>query len=303
MDFKDWALCEEIFPNGTATVFHRTHDPSDIEEMIHAGFETGPGIYGKGLYSTFSLESQFQPYMERYGRYIVKFKVERLGDFLITPINVAKYIIGGGYRISDQFRRHAARLFGPSPMSHNIPMRIAEELGRYDKMQSENRYTGELAIELSNIKWTRNFAGIIYNGQQDGYCLLKHEPVNDGLTMLGYAIADHDDHTRQQELASGKGWTTDAAGGKIKHLYGTGKKHIEAGDEVFLLKTRAASDRDFLNKTLKVLSVKNDTAEVETNGWERDDKGYLMKIKEIFPLSSLYLKKQAVPRKFKLGTT
>jgi len=306
MNFKEWVLCEEIFPNKTATVFHRTRDPSSIEKMLHHGFEAGAGMYGKGLYSTFALESQFQPYMERYGRYIVKFKVENLADFLITPLSVAKHILGSEYKISDQFKRHAKRMFGSSVSiggsPRAIPMRIAEALPKYDRMQSESKYSSDLALELSNnMPSIKKLSGMVYWGRQDGYCLVKHDPVDEGLVMLGYSEADVDDQSKYEKLSSNRGWKTTAVGGSIKHLYGTGQKGIKAGDEVYLLSSPGWG-RDFMNKTLKVLSVNGGNAEVETNGWEWDDSGRLLKIREVFPLSHLILKRSSdVPQRYKLS--
>ena len=301
--FREWVLNEEIFPNKTATVFHRTRDPSSIEKMLHYGVEANMGTYGSGLYSTFALDSQFHPYMKRYGRYIVKFKVENLEDFLIIPLSVAKQVLGSEYKISDQFKKRAKRLFGLKDTPREIDDATFGFLPEADRWQSERKYSSDLAMELSKEipDVIKKFSGVVYRGRQDGYCLLKHEPVSDGLAMLGYSMADVDDQSKYEELSSNKGWETAVVGGSIRHLYGTGQKEIRAGDEVYLSDTSLVAGEelknilrkgyrvsDFSNRILKVVSVDGRNAKVKMS--DIDEHYETIAIEAIFPLNSLIIK-------------
>ena len=59
MNFKQWLLSEEIFPqNNTATVYHRTKSVDSVSNMLTQGFRIGEGcLYGCGLYTTFDINS------------------------------------------------------------------------------------------------------------------------------------------------------------------------------------------------------------------------------------------------------
>ena len=113
MNFKEWLLSEEIFPNKTATVFHRTCQGCNEEQSIKSvssiltkDYKVGKGCwYGCGLYTTFAIESQFTNYMRTYGKAVVKFKVTDLDKYLIFQLSVAKQIHGEDYKISSQFKK------------------------------------------------------------------------------------------------------------------------------------------------------------------------------------------------------
>ena len=84
MNFKQWLINEEIYPNNTATVYHRTKEVSLIQGILESGYTPGPGaMYGAGLYTTISLESQFKSYMSIYGTLVVKFHVTDLDKYLV----------------------------------------------------------------------------------------------------------------------------------------------------------------------------------------------------------------------------
>ena len=115
MNFKQWLLNEDVWQNNTATVFHRTCKHCNEEDSIKAvsgiltsDFKTGSGfgcMYGCGLYTTLSLESQFTDTMFRYGKAVVKFKATELDKYLIFQLSLAKQIHGKDYKISDQLKK------------------------------------------------------------------------------------------------------------------------------------------------------------------------------------------------------
>jgi len=220
MQFKDWILNEEIFPNKTATVFHRTKDINYVERIFRSGFKPGGGaMYGPGLYTTFDLRSQFKPQMSLYGEFVIKFKATNLDKYLITSFNVAKYVFGRNYKISDQFKSFGwSQTIRPKSMDVETYGTGFEE---YDLLQKSSTYSSDLAFKIyEENRWiAHSLTGLIYNGRQDGYCLVKYEPINDGLVMVGYAQAPVNDQNKLQELEANEGWITSNRSGKIKHMY------------------------------------------------------------------------------------
>ena len=226
MNFKQWLLSEEIFPNKTATVYHRTKYISSISDILKSGFRTGSGcLYGCGLYTTFSLADQFKEYMvSQYGNYIVKFKVTNLNEYLICQLSVAQQILGVKYKISYQFK------------SFNIEV-PQEVLDDFDEMQLKSTYSSDLALDIHN-NWhpkieSSKCKGMIYRGKRDGYSLVKYEPVEDGtITMLAYAEVPLNDFEKFNSLSRNEGWTTSTKTAKIKSVYSLPVNKEKHGDIV-----------------------------------------------------------------------
>ena len=77
-------LNEDIY-GGTAIVYHRT-DHKDLIADLKKGnkFIPGPGdFYGKGMYSTFDFKNAVSQNMKRYGKYIIKFWIRNIDNYLI----------------------------------------------------------------------------------------------------------------------------------------------------------------------------------------------------------------------------
>ncbi|MEI7486473.1 MAG: hypothetical protein WCJ72_03530 [Chryseobacterium sp.] len=223
MNFKEWLISEEIFPNKTATVYHRTCTKCDEEQSVKSvssiltsDFRAGAGVgcmYGCGLYTTFAIESQFARNMETYGKAVVKFKVTDLDKYLIFQLSVAKQIHGKDYKISDQLKKLG------------VLNKVDEsKLKEYDEQQEKEKLSSVLAYEFyQQNRWMANSVkGIIYYGKNDGYCLLKYEPVQDGtITMLAYAVSEHNDMKKMEELKNNDGWikSVGVLGTPIKNVY------------------------------------------------------------------------------------
>jgi hypothetical protein len=223
MNFKNWLLTEEIWQNNTATVYHRT-DPQNIKNILSTGWKVGHGdMYGSGLYTTFAIESQFTNYMESsYGTSLVKFKVTNLDQYLICQKSVAQQILGQNYKISDQLKRlNLTDLYTP------------EQIADFDKLMGMSKFSGQLAKDIYDANETleKKAKGIIYYGGNDGYCLVKYVPIEDGtITILGYANdVPAKDIQKMQELQSncrknqeGKcenPWSTTTEKVSIRQLY------------------------------------------------------------------------------------
>ena len=226
MNFKLWLLSEEIFPNKTATVYHRTKSIKDVSGILTSDYKVGKGCYyGCGLYTTFAIESQFTDYMKTYGKAVVKFKVTDLDKYLIFQLSVAKQIHGKDYKISSQLKKLG--------VSNKVTISVFDDefddddddnLKYYDERQEKENYSSDLAKEFyEQNKWIENSVkGIIYYGKSDGYCLLKYPTVQDGtITMLGYADSESDDMKKMEELKSNIGWikSVGVLGTSIKNVY------------------------------------------------------------------------------------
>jgi len=231
MNFKEWLISEEIFPNKTATVYHRTCQDCNKDESVKAvssiltkDYKVGKGCYyGCGLYTTFAIESQFTNYMKTYGKAVVKFKVTDLDKYLIFQLSVAKQIHGEDYKISSQFKKLGLL---------NKPNVNEIKLKEYDERQEKENYSSKFAKEFyEQNKWIENSVkGIIYYGKNDGYCLLKYPTVQDGtITMWGYAVAEPDDTKKMEELKSNIGWikSVGVLGTPIKNVYKSPIKNKE----------------------------------------------------------------------------
>ena len=227
MNFKEWLLSEEIFPNKTATVFHRTcagceeeQSVKSVSSILTSDFRAGAGVgcmYGCGLYTTFAIESQFAKHMGGYGKAVIKFKVTDLDKYLIFQLSVAKQIHGKDYKISDQLKKLG--LLNKLDQSN-----LKENLKEYDERQEKEKFSGSLAEYFyQKNRWIENsIKGIIYYGRHDGYCLLKYPTVKDGtITMSGYAVAEIDDMKKMEELKNNDGWIKSVGilGTPIKNVY------------------------------------------------------------------------------------
>ena len=226
MNFKNWLFTEEIWQNNTATVYHRTR-PESIATILSTNWKTAEGcMYGCGLYTTFSIESQFNSYMKRYGTSILKFKVTNLDQYVICQKSVAQQILGQNYKISDQLKKlNLTDLYKP------------EQIDQFDSMMETVKFSAELALKMyqANTNLQNKAKGIIYYGSHDGYCLVKYPPIEDGtITMLGYANdVSTDDLAKMQELETnckkneqGKcesPWITSTSKVAVKTLYGLEK--------------------------------------------------------------------------------
>jgi hypothetical protein len=188
MHFKDWFLSEEIYPNKTATVYHRTHEPTTIANIIRSGFRPGPRCFhGCGLYSTYLIDAQFSGDMDRnYGKYIMEYKVTDLDKYLIFEASEAKKIHGANWRLSSQIR-----LLSPSLTKAIEESNISFE--QIDEQHSKFTFSSSISRDLhQQFKLdSHGLRGIVYYGQTDGPCLLKYEPINEGseIVLLRYAYA------------------------------------------------------------------------------------------------------------------
>ena len=204
---------EELHPNKTATVYHRTPKGS-VANILKTEFKSATGChYGCGLYTTFALESQFNSYMDRYGDTILKFVVSDITNYLILQQNIARQYLGNNYKLSDQCKKLGIfDLYTPEQMK-----------GYEEKFNNNLMFGGELGRKMyeDNGDIEKKIKGMIFRGGNDGYVLLKYNPVEDGtIRLVAYAPnAATNDLEKLAELQRGQGWKTFFGGSGLKHRH------------------------------------------------------------------------------------
>lgn len=208
---SDNSLNEDIYPNKTAVVYHRTN-PENLEAILSQSWNTGGGTgFGSGLYSTLFIDDQFESMMDRsYGSMILKFKVTDLDKYLICPFGIAKKILGTDCSISSQLERlNATDLFTP------------DEIKQFDRLMSNfSSRLGQIIYD-TNPKIQARVRGMIYQADE-GYCLVKYQPIEDGsITLLGYTEAYCDNQKKYDALKSNQAgaWTTSTDKAALKSLF------------------------------------------------------------------------------------
>ena len=234
MEFSNWLMMEEIFPNKTATIFHRAGinaTSESITNILNSDFKSGEGagcLYGCGLYATFSLESQFHSGMSLYGPYIIKFKITDLDKYIIIPPNVAKYIKGDRWKLSQQ-------------LQDNYPHLIADasegDLDYMDIKQARSTTRSVIPVLIRE-----KVKGILYRDFH-GYTIVKFNPINDGtITMVGYAVASALDTEKITELQNPSAWTTSTGTAKIRDIY----KQAGKSGKVYPVRSDMLSSNDIM---------------------------------------------------------
>jgi len=203
--------------------YHRTAKDMDaetikgtIKTIIKNGFKPGQGdMYGRGLYSTLNLESQFDGYMTGYGNAIIEYFVPKKG-FIIFDYNIAKLVYPGDFSLMRQllankvYQNEKAIPMGLRILSEDLfntlkdPFVSADRAyqiwrgcydpkGKADAPSDVASYLkkpvtgrkGEDLVELyelctdpekTRMSMNPNIQGIVYTGENDGNCLVMYRP-------------------------------------------------------------------------------------------------------------------------------
>lgn len=202
MQFKNWLLKEDIYPNKTATVFHRTRDGYE-SSILASGFSSGSGAhYGKGFYATIDIDSQNKDKMiHLYGKSIVKFKVTNLDKYIAFNQDDAQKIHGSQWKVSQQLEKFGILNLFDQDFLQQID----------DSMQET--YTGSYAEAFSKTPNLQDhIKGMIFTGENDGHVFFKYDPVDDGtITMLATAYVPK----ANDEIK----WKTSTAKSTVKSVY------------------------------------------------------------------------------------
>lgn len=170
-------LREEVF-GAAAWVYHRTKQVSTIEAIKQGGFRTGDGqFYGRGVYATYELASQFGPYMAQYGDYVVRAKVNLWG-FLIFDEDVAQQVYGENHGLHQQVRVAGMKI---DPRFRNAFTSYVNDLdeGFYE-------FSSEVAKHVAEDRMVSGLKGMVYTGARDGRCIVAY----DASTVIPFAYAN-----------------------------------------------------------------------------------------------------------------
>jgi len=187
---ENTSLSEEIYPNNTATLYHRTKKTENIKKIMSDGWsDSGSGLYGRGVYTTYVLRDQMEESMSKYGKILLKFKYTGLDKLLVFELDEAKKIHGKNYKLIDQLKK----------------LKVYDNLKNIDKdidlVIDNHQYSLEdsSSIKSSDVAQsmiedypilTDKLAGILYYGRNDGRCILVYPPA-ENLILLAYCISDN----------------------------------------------------------------------------------------------------------------
>lgn len=212
MEFKNWLITEELYlQNNTAVVYHRTDKLNNVSGLLSQIFKTNACAYGCGLYGFINLNSQFSYDTYRYGDIITKWKVSGLDKFLILTKDLAQKIHSSDHLISSQLKKLGVfeswkQVAGP---------KWEEIIKKYDE-----KPTDKFAEDYG--KWAeKNITGVLYYDYRytDGLVLLKYQPIEQGVTFLGYVEAPYTGSEKAEEIIPTLKWQKHMKGTSMKSLY------------------------------------------------------------------------------------
>jgi len=142
-------LVEKVVGN-TGWVYHRTHDNPEESDIVTHGIKPSTNqsaMYGKGLYCCYDFDQQLKPNMEKYGKYILKGKID-LNGFAILDEDIYQLANPKG-----DFESHLRKI-GTSLME-------AKDI-------SILPYTSRIAQRIWKKCKQNGYNGIIFTGENDG---------------------------------------------------------------------------------------------------------------------------------------
>ncbi len=170
-------LTEELyFQNDTATLFHRTRLELDkISQILNSGWsDSGSGLYGRGIYTTYKIDQQFTGKMSGYGDRLLKFKRTTLKNIIFFSEKLAKKVHPDGPSLKDQFNKIYPK--------HRI---TDAEFEDYQKQVESSVYSADVAKRVydDHPDIAMHVPGIEYFGRQDGPCMLIYPPAKDMILL------------------------------------------------------------------------------------------------------------------------
>lgn len=290
MNFAQWLLNEEIyFQNNTAVIYHRTSNlgtvSSMLSEIFKAGGKNGCAL-GCGLYGVTDLNYQFDIYVQDYGKYITKWKITGLNEFLILIKDQAAKIHGIDSPVSKQLQKLGVledwkKVAGES--WQNI-------LAKYDEQPSYK------FLEDYPDWVEKNLKGAVYYDSRFGICVLKYPPVEEGVTFLAYAEAPvTGDKATDKNTMANLQWQKEMFGTSVKSLYRAKVAGRDISQKVVEIKPLTLTPENFeshpvtfrLSPTTFIWSMKNKNS---VHDYPEDIK-YIMFNKYNQPLIFKYLPK------------
>jgi len=176
-------LTEELyFQNDTATLFHRTRLELDkISQILNSGWsDSGSGLYGRGIYTTYKIDQQFTGKMSGYGDRLLKFKRTTLKNIIFFSEKLAKKVHPDGPSLKDQFNKIYPK--------HRI---TDAEFEDYQKQVESSVYSADVAKRVydDHPDIAMHVPGIEYFGRQDGPCMLIYPPAKDTILLAAANVS------------------------------------------------------------------------------------------------------------------
>jgi len=176
----DYLISEDIVGN-TGFVYHRTAaDPttSAIWEQGVDNTKNKRGMYGKGLYCTYRLDSQLDPEMLRtYGKYIIRGKIDLSDFFIFDKFLFIKSKPGQNYL--DQYKKHnllTNKVNNQRSTYRFFPYDKIKEGLKEQERDPDNYYSSDLAhICFRKLIQADRVSGLAFRGRQDGYVAVVYE--------------------------------------------------------------------------------------------------------------------------------
>ena len=156
---------DEDINKGSFIVWHYTpYDPEGEEfSLENELFKPGGGdFYGRGLYASYTWENLEENNMSKYGEYLVEFKVDNTGKFIIMDYDQSRRIYGEkNADLISQMKRVLGGKFNEIYKLHK---------NEFDRSNEELRVRPKSAPILKNIyKYLINYVdGFFYSGGHDG---------------------------------------------------------------------------------------------------------------------------------------
>jgi hypothetical protein len=160
---------DEDLSAGSFIVYHRTRLTEKNIKSLNNGFMPGDGqAYGRGLYSTYDLNSQLRPNMSLYGKIIVEFSISKFDKILVLNADECKKIYGRVLSFDEQMKRMLKGNY--VKFIKNINSSLIR------KFIPNNGITGPIASGISDIQqFQLEVDGMIFSGSNDGKVLVLFE--------------------------------------------------------------------------------------------------------------------------------
>jgi hypothetical protein len=153
----------------TIYAYHRTRSEYNVANIAYDKYNTSSGMYGAGMYSTYSLSSQFGNRMlTLYGQVVLQSKID-LRRYLIFDRPIRKHVGLPAWR--DQLRQHKLKS---------------------DYLKHDGDFSSEIAMDIMGVQHgsqnnliRKTFAGLVFTGSKDGHVIVTFDLST--VTPMAYA--------------------------------------------------------------------------------------------------------------------
>jgi hypothetical protein len=176
-ELKESDVLSEDITSGRVIVYHRTGKggESPVANIAADGYRVGSGaMYGVGVYTTYTLDSQLSGKMSGYGSIIIESKVLSMDKFLIFDYNVAKKIYGNkNYTLDKQLRL----ILGGEWRKYKNNNKLKDLISKIGM----TKYTSDVATKFYDEfkdDIVPKLRGMVFTGSNDGNVLVSYDRTN-----------------------------------------------------------------------------------------------------------------------------